>query len=104
MMNENNETTVNPEPDMTEKNEKTASKRGKKDLFEKNLKELEQVVRELESGDASLDEMLSLFEKGIKLTKECTTALDNAEQKINILMRNRDTGELEERPFSGAGE
>ena len=98
MMNENNETTVNPEPDMTEKNEMTSSKRGKKDLFEKNLKELEQVVRELESGDASLDEMLSLFDK------ECTTALDNAEQKINILMRNRDTGELEERPFSGAGE
>ena len=52
----------------------------------------------------SLDEMLTLFERGIYLTKECTTALDAAEQKISVLMKNRDNGEMEEQPFAGLGE
>lgn len=71
-----------------------------KNSFEKNLKELENVVKSLENTEISLDEMLSLFEKGIKLTKECTCALDNAEQKITILMNNNETGETEEKPFN----
>lgn len=71
-----------------------------KGIFEKNLKELEGVVRQLEGGEVTLDEMLALFENGIKLTRECTEALDNAEQKINILMKNRETGEMEEKPFA----
>jgi len=71
-----------------------------KGIFEKNLKELEGVVRQLEGGEVTLDEMLALFENGIKLTRECTEALDNAEQKINILMKNRVTGEMEEKPFA----
>ena len=74
-----------------------------KDLFEKNLKELEETVKKLEEGNVSLDEMLSLFEKGIKLTKSCTTQLDNAEQKINILLRS-ENGEMTETEFSGSGE
>jgi len=44
-----------------------------KENFESNLKELEEVVKALESGEVSLDEMLSLFEKGIKLTKSKPT-------------------------------
>ena len=56
-----------------------------KETFESNLKELEAVVKALESSDVSLDDMLSLFEKGIKLTKSCTTQLENAEQKISVL-------------------
>ncbi len=75
-----------------------------KDLFEKNLKELEGVVKTLEGGEVTLDQMLKLFERGISLTKQCTNALDSAEQKINILMKNRETGEIVERPFGGAGE
>lgn len=75
-----------------------------KQNFETSLKELEQVVKSLEGGEVSLDEMLSLFEKGVKLTKECTGALDAAEQKINILMQNRETGEMEEQPFAPSGE
>ncbi len=75
-----------------------------KDLFEKNLKELETVVRELEGGEVSLDRMLELFERGVSLTKQCTKALDAAEQKINILIKNRDTGEMTEQPFAGMGE
>ena len=75
-----------------------------KQNFETNLKELESVVKSLEGSDVSLDEMLTLFEKGIRLTQECSTALDTAEQKISILMKNRESGEMEEEPFGGLGE
>ncbi len=70
-----------------------------KENFEVSLKELEGVVKTLESGEISLDEMLALYEKGIKLTKTCTNLLDNAEQKINVLVKSRESGELEEQPF-----
>ena len=76
----------------------------KKQNFETNLKELEGVVKALEGSEVSLDDMLALFEKGIHLTQACTAALDEAEQKIAILMKNRETGELEEQPFGGLGE
>ena len=66
--------------------------------FEQSLKELEEIVRKLENGDASLDEMLELFEQGIARTKECNAQLKNAEQKISILMKNS-MGEMEEKPF-----
>ncbi len=75
-----------------------------KDLFEKNLKELEGVVKELEGGDVSLDRMLELFERGISLTKQCTNALDTAEQKINVLIKNKESGQMTEQPFGGMGE
>ena len=71
-----------------------------KNNFEKNLSELEQVVKALEDNDVSLDKMIELFEKGVGLTKECTDALNAAEQKITVLMKNRDTGEMTEQPFS----
>lgn len=75
-----------------------------KQNFENNLKELETIVKALESNDISLEEMLEMFEKGIRLTKECTDALDSAEQKITILMKNRDNGEMVEEDFVGIGE
>lgn len=53
--------------------------------FEKSLKELEQIVRELESGDVNLDESLKKFEQGIELYKKCRSTLENAEKKIKIL-------------------
>ena len=71
----------------------------KKELkFEENIKELENIINTLESGDVSLDEMLSLFEEGIKRTKECTKQLKDAEQKVTVLMKGLN-GELEEQPF-----
>ncbi len=75
-----------------------------KQSFETNLQELESVVKSLEGSKVSLDEMLALFERGITLTKDCTDALNTAEQKISILMKNRDSGELQEQPFAGLGE
>lgn len=53
--------------------------------FESALKELEQIVRELESGDVNLDESLKKFEKGIELYKNCRSTLEGAEKKIKIL-------------------
>lgn len=53
--------------------------------FEKSLLELEKIVRELESGDVSLDESLKRFEQGIELYKKCRLTLESAEKKIKIL-------------------
>lgn len=53
--------------------------------FESSLKELEKIVRELESGEVSLDESLKKFESGIELYKKCRSTLETAEKKIKIL-------------------
>lgn len=53
--------------------------------FESSLKELEKIVRELESGEVNLDESLKKFEKGIELYKNCRQTLQAAEKKIKIL-------------------
>ncbi len=66
--------------------------------FEENIKELENIVKSLESGDVTLEEMLKLFEEGVKRTKECTCQLKNAEQKITILTKDAD-GKINEMPF-----
>ncbi len=60
--------------------------------FEKSLAELEQIVGKLESGDLPLEESLELFEKGIKLSRECRTRLTNAERRIEILMKDANGG------------
>ncbi|WP_420828091.1 exodeoxyribonuclease VII small subunit [Marinagarivorans cellulosilyticus] len=54
--------------------------------FEKSLEALESVVDDMESGELSLDDALKAFEKGVKLTQECQQALDEAEQKVSILL------------------
>ena len=66
--------------------------------FEKSLAELESLVNQLESGDLSLEESLKTFEKGIKLTHTCQTALEEAEQKVQILMEH--DGQLVSEPFA----
>lgn len=55
-------------------------------MFEKKIKELEEVVNKLESGEAGLSESLELFEKGIKLAKDCNKMLDEAEKKVSVLI------------------
>ncbi|MBE6622034.1 MAG: exodeoxyribonuclease VII small subunit [Ruminococcaceae bacterium] len=66
--------------------------------FEAALARLEEIVRELENGAAPLDQSLMLFEEGVRLVKLCGNRLDEAEQKIRILMKKED-GSYEERPF-----
>lgn len=53
--------------------------------FEDALLELEEIVRKIESGDHSLDESLELFERGITLTRHCSSKLESARQKIEKL-------------------
>ena len=53
--------------------------------FEEALKELEAISAKLESQDIPLDEAIELFEKGIKLSKECAVKLENAKQRIELL-------------------
>ena len=69
--------------------------------FEEALKQLEAIVTRLELGDLPLEEALSIFEEGIRLTKICSQRLNEAERRVNILVRSADsaTGGLEERPF-----
>lgn len=66
--------------------------------FEEAMKELEQVVAKLESGDVTLDESLKLFEKGIKLSGSCQKKLDEAERRVKILTAGSD-GEMTEENF-----
>ena len=56
--------------------------------FEDALKGLEDIVERLEKGDLSLDETLSEYENGIKLYKQCVALLENAEKKIQILVKD----------------
>ena len=63
--------------------------------FEKTLAELEQLVQKMEQGDLSLEESLKYFERGIALTKTCQQALNDAEQKVKILLEKQGNTELE---------
>lgn len=70
-----------------------------KKTFEQSVEELEVIARRLESGDATLDESLALFEQGVKLAKSCQKMLDEAEMKVSVLMVNPD-GSIGEREFT----
>lgn len=70
---------------------KPVSKKGKKAAnFETALEELETLVEEMEHGDISLEESLQKFERGIALTRTCQKALQEAEQKVQMLVEKKD--------------
>ena len=56
--------------------------------FESSLEELERIVRELEQGELPLEKSLELFEQGVKLSRECQDRLNQAERRIEVLMRD----------------
>ena len=68
-----------------------------KKSFESQIENLEKIVAELENGELSLDESVSKFEEGIKISKECNKTLEEAEKKITILLKN--DGETKEEEF-----
>jgi len=68
----------------------------KKFNLEKSLSDLEALVEELESGDLPLDKAMKKFEDGIKLTRGCQTALKEAEQKVEILLKSAGSEELDD--------
>ena len=72
----------------------------KKLSFEQSMSRLEEIVGKLEQGPCGLDESLKLFEEGAKLVGSCNQMLDQAEQKVDLLL-NAETGQ--EAPFGHEG-
>jgi exodeoxyribonuclease VII small subunit len=66
--------------------------------FESGLQQLEGIVKEMESGDLPLERALELFEKGMKLSEACRKQLEEAETRVEILIKR--AGEVTAEPFS----
>ena len=81
---------------------RTTKKPSKELRFEEALAGLERIVRDLEGGDLPLDDALRLFEEGVRLSRFCGAKLDEAEKRIEILMKSAE-GEWSAEPFR-AGE
>jgi exodeoxyribonuclease VII small subunit len=71
--------------------------------FETALKRLEEIVRKLESGELPLDSALELFEEGIQLSRYCSSTLERAERRVEVLLRN-EAGQLRPTPFESENE
>ena len=73
-----------------------AKKTRKSTNFEAAIAELESLVEEMEQGDISLEESLKKFERGIELTRSCQQALQEAEQKVQILIEKQQGDEIKD--------
>jgi exodeoxyribonuclease VII small subunit len=69
--------------------------------FETALQRLEEIVKKLESGDLPLAAALELFEEGVTLSRFCHKQLEEAERKVEILVK-KGNGSMEKVPFEGA--
>src|SRR4030081_3966755 len=76
---------------------------GKKPDFEHSLAGLEEIVRKLESANLSLDEAMKLFEEGVQLSRDCQKHLEQAEGKVEILLKKAGGGMVAE-PFNPEAE
>ena len=70
-----------------------------KKTFEMAMKQLEQIVQDLETGDMPLEKAIKKFEEGIKVSKYCSEKLDESEKRITLLMRDSDGKNASEIPF-----
>ncbi len=70
-----------------------------KERFEDALNKLEKIVSQLEEGDISLEDSLKLFEEGIRLSRICNQKLDEAEKRVEILIKG-DDGTSKTKEFS----
>ena len=68
--------------------------------FEDALKELEQIVHRLETGDASLDESIALYERGDRLRQRCAERLDQAQARIEAIRLDAEGRPAGTRPFA----
>jgi exodeoxyribonuclease VII small subunit len=71
----------------------------KKEKFEEALQKLEAIVAQMEEGDLPLEETLKAFEEGVRLVRFCASKLDEAERKVEKLMRDQ-AGKLQTTSFS----
>ena len=77
---------------------KKADPAAKKPEFERSLARLEEIVRKLENTNLSLDEAMKMFEEGVSLSRDCQKQLEQAEGRIEILMKKAG-GEMAAEPF-----
>lgn len=68
------------------------------DKFEASLKKLEEIVKRLETGSLSLEDSLKAFEEGVKHAAFCSNRLEDAERRVEILLKQKD-GSLKREPF-----
>jgi len=71
--------------------------------FERSLARLEEVVRRLENANLSLDEAMKLFEEGVELSRDCQKQLEQAEGRVEVLLKKAD-GKLVAEPFEPEAE
>jgi exodeoxyribonuclease VII small subunit len=71
----------------------------KKEKFEEALQKLETIVTQMEEGDLPLEETLKAFEEGVRLARFCASKLNEAERKVEKLMRDQ-AGKLQTTSFS----
>ena len=71
----------------------------KKKSFEEALEKLEKITRDLEEGDISLEDSLKYFDEGVKLAEYCNSKLNDAQKKVEILLKKN--GTREPVPFDG---
>ena len=70
-----------------------------KEKFEEALEKLEEIVHRMEAGEMTLEESIKAFEEGIKLARLCARKLDEADRRVELLLREE--GELVTKPFAG---
>jgi len=70
-----------------------------KEKFEDALKKLEEILRKMEKGDLTLEESLRSFEEGIRLSRLCAEKLDEAERRVDILLKEDEKVVI--KPFAG---
>ena len=75
-----------------------SSKPTKSEPFEKNLERLDSIVHELEDADLPLEKALQLYEEGMKLSEVCQKQLEEAEGRVEILMK-KSGGKVVAEPF-----
>jgi len=93
---------IDSKNEMSSATNKAAETQRKGD-FEKSLVRLEEVVKRLESPELSLDEAMKLFEEGVKLSRECQKQLEEAEGRVEILLKKAD-GKIAAEPFESEDE
>ena len=86
----NKESNKNSEPALAEAGDDLANV-----SFETALVELESLVERMEAGDLSLEDSLAAFERGVKLTRHCQSALKNAELKVKVLTEENTLEDLD---------
>lgn len=68
--------------------------------FETAYTRLEQILEKIQSGQVPLEESLKLYEEANTLIQWCSKTLGDAEKKVEVLIKNRETGALEKAPFT----